>query len=82
MDLARHIAKIQSEVMSHYSVIIAVSFVKFVFPFHMFSFMKASVEHNAWELKQYIEEFYWESGKRVMLLGKARKVRSLYSNEV
>ncbi|XP_020422469.1 uncharacterized protein LOC18774777 [Prunus persica] len=43
---------------------------------------EASVEHNAWELKQYIEEFYWESGKRVMLLGKARKVRSLYSNEV
>ncbi|ONH99875.1 hypothetical protein PRUPE_6G055000 [Prunus persica] len=35
--------------------------------------IKASVEHNAWELKQYIEEFYWESGKRVMLLGKARK---------
>ncbi|KAI5331058.1 hypothetical protein L3X38_021184 [Prunus dulcis] len=22
---------------------------------------EASVEHNAWELKQYIEEFYWES---------------------
>ncbi|CAB4305292.1 unnamed protein product [Prunus armeniaca] len=42
----------------------------------------ASVEHNAWELKQYIEELYWESGKRVMLLGKARKVRSLYSNKV
>ncbi|XP_016652523.1 PREDICTED: uncharacterized protein LOC103343389 [Prunus mume] len=30
---------------------------------------EASVEHNAWELKQYIEELYWESGKRVMLLG-------------
>ncbi|CAL8140969.1 unnamed protein product [Prunus armeniaca] len=59
-----------------------VHFVKFVFPFHMFSFMKASVEHNAWELKQYIEELYWESGKCVMLLGKARKVRSLYSNKV
>lgn len=27
------------------------------------------MEHNAWELKQYIEELYWGSGKRVMLLG-------------
>ncbi|KAE8687534.1 hypothetical protein F3Y22_tig00111013pilonHSYRG00086 [Hibiscus syriacus] len=29
---------------------------------------EASVEHNAWQLKQYIEELYWGSGKRVMLL--------------
>ena len=34
--------------------------------------MQASVEHNAWELKQYIEEFYWGSGKRVMLLGHSK----------
>lgn len=33
---------------------------------------KASVEHNAWELKQYIEELYWGSGKRVMLLGHSK----------
>ncbi|KAJ8643225.1 hypothetical protein MRB53_004973 [Persea americana] len=29
---------------------------------------EASVERNAWELKQYIEELYWGSGKRVLLL--------------
>lgn len=34
--------------------------------------MKASVEHNAWELKQYIEELYWGSRKRVMLLGHSK----------
>ncbi|CAK7337463.1 unnamed protein product [Dovyalis caffra] len=33
---------------------------------------EASVEHNAWELKQYIEELYWGSGKRVMLLGHSK----------
>lgn len=38
----------------------------------MFSCVKASVEHNAWELKQYIEELYWGSGKRVMLLGHSK----------
>lgn len=30
------------------------------------------MEHNAWELKQYIEELYWGSGKRVMLLGHSK----------
>lgn len=34
--------------------------------------LKASVEHNAWELKEYIEELYWGSGKRVMLLGHSK----------
>ncbi|CAL8170629.1 unnamed protein product [Prunus armeniaca] len=33
---------------------------------------EASVEHNAWELKQYIEELYWGSSKRVMLLGHSK----------
>ncbi|KAM1155508.1 hypothetical protein ACFX13_026983 [Malus domestica] len=33
---------------------------------------EASVAHNAWELKQYIEELYWGSGKRVMLLGHSK----------
>lgn len=33
---------------------------------------EASVETNAWELKQYIEELYWGSGKRVMLLGHSK----------
>lgn len=33
---------------------------------------ESSVEHNAWELKQYIEELYWGSGKRVMLLGHSK----------
>ncbi|OMO82651.1 Lecithin:cholesterol/phospholipid:diacylglycerol acyltransferase, partial [Corchorus capsularis] len=33
---------------------------------------EASVEHNAWELKQYIEELYWGSGKHVMLLGHSK----------
>ncbi|KAL3532508.1 hypothetical protein ACH5RR_006029 [Cinchona calisaya] len=33
---------------------------------------EASVENNAWELKQYIEELYWGSGKRVMLLGHSK----------
>lgn len=34
--------------------------------------MKASVEQNAWELKQYIEELHWGSGKHVMLLGHSK----------
>ncbi|XP_010688288.2 uncharacterized protein LOC104902270 isoform X1 [Beta vulgaris subsp. vulgaris] len=33
---------------------------------------EASVEHNAWVLKNYIEELYWGSGKRVMLLGHSK----------
>ncbi|XP_015898388.2 uncharacterized protein LOC107431882 isoform X2 [Ziziphus jujuba] len=33
---------------------------------------EASVEHNAWEIKQYIEELYWGSGKPVMLLGHSK----------
>lgn len=30
------------------------------------------MEHNAWELKQYIEELYWGAGKQVMLLGHSK----------
>lgn len=30
------------------------------------------MEKNAWELKHYIEELYWGSGKRVMLLGHSK----------
>lgn len=30
------------------------------------------MEQNAWELKQYIEELHWGSGKRVMLLGHSK----------
>ncbi|KAL5572597.1 hypothetical protein UlMin_022194 [Ulmus minor] len=33
---------------------------------------EASVEHNAWELRQYIKELYWGSGKPVMLLGHSK----------
>lgn len=33
---------------------------------------EASVEKNAWELKEYIEELYWGSGKRVLLLGHSK----------
>ncbi|KAJ9688338.1 hypothetical protein PVL29_014170 [Vitis rotundifolia] len=33
---------------------------------------EASVEHSAWELKQYIEELYWGSGKCVILLGHSK----------
>ncbi|XP_057828526.1 uncharacterized protein LOC131039702 isoform X7 [Cryptomeria japonica] len=33
---------------------------------------EASVAKNAWELKQYIEELYWGSGKRVLLLGHSK----------
>ncbi|CAA6660991.1 unnamed protein product [Spirodela intermedia] len=33
---------------------------------------EASVEKNAWELKNYIEELYWGSGKRVMILGHSK----------
>ncbi|KAJ4768858.1 alpha/beta-Hydrolases superfamily protein [Rhynchospora pubera] len=33
---------------------------------------EASVEKNAWELKQYIEELYWGSGKRILLLGHSK----------
>ncbi|KAL6287134.1 hypothetical protein ACE6H2_011524 [Prunus campanulata] len=33
---------------------------------------EAFVEHNASELKQYIEELYWGSGKRVMPLGHSK----------
>nr|XP_010917822.2 uncharacterized protein LOC105042326 isoform X6 [Elaeis guineensis] len=34
--------------------------------------LQASVEKNAWELKQYIEELYWGSGKQVLLLGHSK----------
>lgn len=50
--------------------------------------MQAAVEHNAWELKQYIEELYWGSGKRVMLLGHSKggidaaAALSMYSSEL
>lgn len=30
------------------------------------------MEKNAWELKQYIEELYWGSGKQVLLLGHSK----------
>lgn len=47
------------------------------------------MEHNAWELKQYIEELYWGSGKRVMLLGHSKggvdaaaAALSIYSQEL
>lgn len=30
------------------------------------------MERNAWELKQYIEELYWGSGKSVLLLGHSK----------
>lgn len=30
------------------------------------------MEHNAWELKQYIEELYWGSGKPLILLGHSK----------
>ncbi|XP_021854504.1 uncharacterized protein [Spinacia oleracea] len=33
---------------------------------------EASVEHNAWVLKHYVEELYWGSGKRVMLFGHSK----------
>ncbi|KAH0672524.1 hypothetical protein KY290_026616 [Solanum tuberosum] len=33
---------------------------------------EASVEQNAWELKQCIEELHWGSGKHVMLLGHSK----------
>uniref|UniRef100_A0A0A9DIJ0 GPI inositol-deacylase n=1 Tax=Arundo donax TaxID=35708 RepID=A0A0A9DIJ0_ARUDO len=33
---------------------------------------EASVEKNAWELKQYTEELYWGSGKQVLLLGHSK----------
>ncbi|BFG40829.1 hypothetical protein CerSpe_271020 [Prunus speciosa] len=33
---------------------------------------EASVEHNGSELKQYIEELYWGSGKRVKPLGHSK----------
>ncbi|KAK6944934.1 hypothetical protein RJ641_026036 [Dillenia turbinata] len=37
-----------------------------------FVYLFIPVEHNAWELKQYIEELYWGSSKRVMLLGHSK----------
>ncbi|KAG7021298.1 hypothetical protein SDJN02_17986 [Cucurbita argyrosperma subsp. argyrosperma] len=49
---------------------------------------EACVEHNAWELKEYVEELYWGSGKRVMLLGHSKggvdaaAALSIYCNEL
>jgi ribosome biogenesis protein UTP30 len=37
-----------------------------------FHFVQASVEKNARELKLYIEELYWGSGKQVLLLGHSK----------
>lgn len=36
------------------------------------NYYQASVEKNAKELKEYIEEIYWGSNKRVMLLGHSK----------
>lgn len=33
---------------------------------------QASVEKNAREIKEYVEEIYWGSGKRVLLLGHSK----------
>ncbi|KAF6164485.1 hypothetical protein GIB67_025311 [Kingdonia uniflora] len=49
---------------------------------------EAAVEHNARELKHYIEELYWGSGKRVMLLGHSKggvdaaAALSIYSSDL
>ncbi|KAL6006126.1 hypothetical protein ACLOJK_040172 [Asimina triloba] len=40
--------------------------------YHSITIIPASVERNAWELKQYIDELYWGSGKRVLLLGHSK----------
>ncbi|KAK9142094.1 hypothetical protein Syun_011494 [Stephania yunnanensis] len=48
----------------------------------------AAVEHNAWELKHYIEELYWGSGKLIMLLGHSKggvdaaAALSIYSSDL
>lgn len=42
------------------------------FPIHICFSFKASIEHNAMELKLYIEEIYWGSGKPVRLLGHSK----------
>ncbi|KAK9149301.1 hypothetical protein Scep_008058 [Stephania cephalantha] len=49
---------------------------------------EAAVEHNAWELKHYIEELYWGSGKLIMLLGHSKggvdaaAALSIYSSDL
>ncbi|KAG6512208.1 hypothetical protein ZIOFF_030304 [Zingiber officinale] len=60
MGLTCHIAKIHSE------VTITGRTLAYIFKLY------ASVEKNSWELKQYIEELCWGSGKRVMLLGHSK----------
>ncbi|KAL2492905.1 alpha/beta-Hydrolases superfamily protein [Abeliophyllum distichum] len=50
--------------------------------------MQASVDKNAKEIKDYIEEIYWGSGKRVLLLWHSKggvdsaAVLSMYWNEL
>lgn len=98
MGLACHIAKIHSEVLQDFCNSVVVPAINFnisfrelndkIFVYFFLYLTKASVEHNAWELKQYIEELYWGSGKRVMLLGHSKggvdaaAALSIYSQEL
>ena len=69
LGLACHIAKIHSEVF--------LFLLKFILSFifrieHYMITDQASVEKNAREIKEYIEEIFWGSKKRVFLLGHSK----------
>jgi len=73
MGLACHIAKIHSEVLPYIHPDFALK--------HLISqsstlkkplCMQSSVSKNAREIKEYIEEIYWGSRKRVLLLGHSK----------
>ena len=38
----------------------------------MFIFIKASIEKNAMQIKEYIEEIYWGAKKKVLLFGHSK----------
>lgn len=70
MGLVCHIAKIHSEVLTYISlcssldILFSSSDTKGV--------LQSSVSKNAREIKEYIEEIYWGSRKRVLLLGHSK----------
>lgn len=72
MGLACHIAKIHSEVRNLYPSLYMYRRSSWFLHLIVFLNYQASVEKNAREIKSYIEEIYWGSKKRVLLLGHSK----------
>lgn len=71
MGLTCHIAKIHSEV-PNFPSFLQGSILQVSFSVLKTCDLQSSVEKNAREIKEYIEEIFWGSGKRVLLLGHSK----------